>query len=164
MSIQVRSLRSVRHIVALGGVVALLTVLGSSPALGAEAKPFTAVKLCSGLLQTTPLTQTCLITQSSTDLLLGGTVHYQNIVFSPTPPGTTNDHLTSPVLFTAVDPARSTATGQCTFYIAGIKAGTGHCEYWTGTRRLREFHAAMAVGTVTTAAHTYTLTGSYWFG
>jgi hypothetical protein len=163
MSIQVRSLRSLRHIVALGAVVALLTVLGSSPALGAEAKPFTAVKLCSGLLGTVPQTQTCLITESSTDLLLGGTVHYQDIVFSATAPGTTIDHLTSPVLFTAVDAAGSTATGQCTFFIAGINKGTGHCEYWTGTRRLREFHAAMAVGTLP-PAHTFSLTGSYWFG
>jgi hypothetical protein len=162
MSIQVRSLRSLRPIVALGAAIALLTVLGASPAMGAEAKPFTAVKFCSGLLPTTPLTQTCLITESSTNILLGGTVHYQDIVFSATPPGTTIDHLTSPVLFTAIDAARSTATGQCTFYIAGPNAGTGHCEYWTGTRRLREFHATMAVGTV--AAHTYTLTGMYWFG
>jgi hypothetical protein len=163
MPIQARSLRLLRLAVSVASVATLLTVVAGTPALGAEAKAFTAVKLCSGLLPTTPPTQTCLITVSSTELLLGGTVHYNDIVFSPTPPGTTNDHLTSPVTFVAVDPARSTATGQCTFFIAGAKKGTGHCEYWAGTRRLTQFHAAMTVGTLP-AAHTFSLSGTYWFG
>ena len=150
---RVRSLSKLRAIVAVTAAVGVLAVLAASPASAAEAKPFTALKACSGLI--TPTTQTCLITQSSLKILLGGTIHYTAIVFYA-------DHLTSPVTFTAIDKRESTATGQCTFYFAGAAAGTGHCEYWAGTGKLAGFNAAMAVGS-TSSPNVYSLTGTYWF-
>jgi hypothetical protein len=148
-----RTLSKIRPIVAVAAAVGVLAVVAASPASAAEAKPFTALKACSGLI--TPTTQTCLITQSSVKILLGGTIHYTAIVFY-------GDHLTSPVTFTAIDERASTATGQCTFYFAGPAAGTGHCEYWAGTGKLVGFHAAMAVGSTSTA-NVYSLNGTYWF-
>lgn len=147
-----RSLSKIRPLVAAAAAVGVLAVVAALPASAADAKPFTALKACSGLI--TPTTQTCLVTQSSLRILLGGTIHYTAIVFY-------SDHLTSPVTFTAIDARDSTATGRCTFYFAGPAAGTGHCEYWTGTRKLSGFHATMAVGTA--GVNLYSLTGTYWF-
>jgi hypothetical protein len=153
ITFRVRSLSKIRPLVAVAAAVGVLAVVAASPASAAEAKPFTALKACSGLI--TPTTQTCLVTQSSLKILLGGTIHYTAIVFYA-------DHLTSPVTFTAIDRRESTATGQCTFYFAGAASGTGHCEYWSGTGKLAGFHATMAVGT-TTSPNVYSLNGTYWF-
>jgi hypothetical protein len=148
-----RSLSKIRPLVAAAAAVGVLAVVAASPAAAAEARPFTALKACSGLI--TPTTQTCLVTQSSLKILLGGTIHYTAIVFYA-------DRLTSPVTFTAIDRRESTATGRCTFYFAGPAAGTGHCEYWRGTGKLAGFNARMAVGSTTTA-NVYSLKGTYWF-
>lgn len=147
-----RSLSKIRPLVAAAAAVGVLAIVAAAPASAAEARPFTALKACSGLI--TPTTQTCLVTQSSLRILLGGTIHYTAIVFY-------SDHLTSPVTFTAIDERGSTATGRCTFYFGGPAAGTGHCEYWRGTGKLAGFHAAMAVGTA--GANLYSLQGTYWF-
>jgi hypothetical protein len=148
-----RTLSKIRPLVAVAAAIGVLTVVAAAPAAAADARSFTALKACSGLI--TPTTQTCLVTQSSLKILRGGTIHYTAIVFYA-------DHLTSPVTFTAIDKRESTATGRCTFYFAGPAAGTGHCEYWAGTGRLAGFHAMMAVGT-TTSANVYSLKGTYWF-
>lgn len=150
---RVRTLSKIRPLAAVAATIGVLAVVAAAPAAAAEAKSFTALKACSGLI--TPTTQTCLVTQSSLKILRGGTIHYTAIVFYA-------DHLTSPVTFTAIDRRQSTATGQCTFYFAGPAAGTGHCEYWEGTRKLAGFHAMMAVGTTATA-NVYSLNGTYWF-
>ena len=152
-SFRVRSLSKIRPLVAVAATIGVFAVVAALPAAASEARSVSALKACSGLI--TPTTQTCLITQSSLRILRGGTIHYTAIVFFA-------DHLTSPVTFTAIDKRGSTATGRCTFYFAGPAAGTGHCEYWTGTGRLVGFHAAMAVGTTTTP-NVYSLNGTYWF-
>jgi len=160
-------LRSLRLFGAAGSAVALLALVGAPSAFAAETKPFTAVKTCTGPLPTTPLTQTCVINPSTLKILLGGTVHYTDIVFYDSAgvpvPRSSATYMSSPVTFTAVDKRGSTATGQCTFYIAGPKALTGHCEYWRGTGGLAGFHARMAVGTVSLTLKEYSLTGTYWF-
>jgi hypothetical protein len=165
--VQVRFLRSIRNIASVGAAVAVLTVLAASSASAAETKTFSALKTCSGLLATVPLTQTCLISPSSLKILVGGTVHYTDIVFyndtGTAVPRSLATYLSSPVTFTAVDRRESTATGRCTFYIRGSKAGTGHCEYWSGTAKLEGFHAMMAVGTVSAVLKEFSLTGTYWF-
>jgi hypothetical protein len=86
MPIQVRFLRSIRLFVAVATGVALLTVLAASSAVAAETKTFRGQKTCSGLLPTTPPTQTCIINPSSLEILEGATVLYMHIVFLPTPP------------------------------------------------------------------------------
>jgi hypothetical protein len=146
-------LRLIRHLVAVAAVVSLLTLFVPSLAFAAETKPFTGLKQCSGLI--TPTTQTCLITQSSLKILLGATVNYTAIVFFA-------DYLTSPVTLTAVDERGSTAAGQCTFFYGGPMAGTGHCEWWSGTGKLAGFESAWAVGTAA-GLREYSLTGTYSF-
>jgi hypothetical protein len=147
-------LRLIRHLVAVAAVVSLLTVFVPSLAFAAESKPFTGLKQCSGLI--TPTTQTCLLTQSSLKILLGATVNYTAIVFFA-------DYLTSPVTLTAVDKRESTATGQCTFFYGGPTAGTGHCEWWSGTGKLAGFESAWVVGTANAGLMEYSLTGTYSF-
>jgi len=157
--------RSMRAIVAAGAAVALLTVLAATSTMAAELRTFTAVKTCSGPLPTTPVTQTCVINPSSLKILRGGTVHYTDIVFysstgAVVPPSLAT-HISSPVLFTAIDRRHSTASGRCTFFFAGPNAGTGHCEWDGGTGRLEGFHARWLVGTL--GAHTFSLQGTFWF-
>ncbi len=169
MPIQVRFLRSIRLFVAVATGVALLTVLAASSAVAAETKTFRGQKTCSGLLPTTPPTQTCIINPSSLEILEGATVHYTHIVFynnagAVVPPGSPAAiYLSSPVRLTAIDKKGSTAAGQCTFYIAGPKAGTGHCEWVSGTGKLTGFHSNWVVGTVNATAMVYSLKGPYWF-
>jgi hypothetical protein len=165
MHIQVRFLRSMRNLVAVATAGALLLVVAASTAFAAETKTFTAVKTCSGLLATTPLTQTCVINPSTLKILLGGTVHYTDIVFYdsagvPVPPSSAT-YLSSPVLFTAIDERLSTATGRCTFFIAGPSAGTGHCEWWSGTGKLAGFNSTWIIGTL--GPHVYSIDGVYRF-
>jgi hypothetical protein len=166
MSQQHKSLLGrVLQLVAIGTAVALLTVVAASTAFAAETKTFTAVKTCSGLLATTPLTQTCVINPSTLKILLGGTSHYTNIVFYnssgvPVPP-TSATYLSSPMKFTAIDKRHSTATGRCTFFIAGPSAGTGHCEWWSGTGKLTGFNSRWKIGTL--APHVFSIAGTYTF-
>lgn len=136
----------------LGLILALVLAAGlasASHAKAAETKTFTGLKACSGLI--TPTTQTCLVTASSLEILMGATMQYTYIVFYA-------DYLTSPILLTAIDEEESTATGRCTFYFAGH----GLCEFWSGTGKLAGFHATIVVGT-TTSPSVYSLAGTYWF-
>src|ERR1700730_5162301 len=122
MHIQVRLLRSTGNLVAVAAVIALVSVVGASSAFAAETKTFTAVKTCSGLLATTPPTQTCVINPSTLKSLRGGTSHYTDIVFYNSAgvpvPRSSAIYLSSPMLFTATDKRVSTATGRVTFFIA----------------------------------------------
>jgi hypothetical protein len=165
MRIQVRFLRSIRNLIAVAIAVALLSVVAATTAFAAEAKAFTAVKTCSGLLPTTPITQTCVINPSTLKILRGGTSHYINIVFYNSEgvpvPRSSATYLSSPMLFTAIDKRLSTAVGRCTFFIAGPSAKTGHCEWWSGTGRLAGFNSRWAIGTV--GPHVFSIAGTYRF-
>ena len=153
------------EVAAVASAVAMLFVVTASSGLAEETKTFAAVKTCSGLLATIPLTQTCVINPSTLKILRGGTSHYLAIVFynssgTPVPPSSAT-YLSSPMLFTAVDNRHSTATGRCTFFIAGPKAGTGHCEWWSGTHRLAGFESNWVIGTI--GPHAYSINGTYSF-
>jgi len=156
-------MHSLGRLVAVAIGAALLTVLGTSSTLAGESKTLTGVKQCTGIVPGSPATNTCLVTESSLKILRGATFHYTDVVFLPTPPSTTADHFTSPIWLTAIDKRASTATGRCTFYFAGPKASTGHCEFWNGTDKLDGFHALITVGTISKALKEYSLAGTYWF-
>jgi len=157
--------RFVPRFVLLAASVALLTVVATSSAFAAETKTFTAVKTCSGLLPTTPLTQTCVINPSTLKILRGGTSHYTNIVFYNSAGVPVQralaTYLSSPMFFTAIDERASTATGRCTFFIAGPTAGTGHCEWWSGTGKLTGFNSKWVIGTI--APHVFSIAATYEF-
>ena len=148
---QIQVTRSIRTLVAAATGVALLTVLAASSVSAAETKTFTGFKSCS----TVPPPITCVFTVSSLPILRGAAAHY-------TAPVLYSDHLFSPITLVATDKRGSTATGQCTFYFAGPTAGTGHCEYWSGTGKLVGFHAALSVAATQTDS-LYSLAGTYWF-
>jgi hypothetical protein len=158
-------LRRGLQVLSAAGAVALLSIVAATSALAAETKTFTAVKTCSGLLPTTPLTQTCVIDPSTLKILRGGTSHYLDIVFYDSAgvpvPRSSATYLSSPMKFTAIDKRHSTATGRCTFFIAGPKAGTGHCEWWSGTGKLAGFHSNWMIGTL--GPHVYSIAGTYRF-
>jgi hypothetical protein len=165
MHIQVRLLRSTGNLVAVAAVIALVSVVGAASAFAAETKTFTAVKTCSGLLATTPPTQTCVINPSTLKILRGGASHYTDIVFYNSAgvpvPRSSAIYLSSPMLFTATDKRVSTATGRCTFFIAGPSAGTGHCEWWKGTGKLAGFKSRWMIGTI--RPHVFSIAGTYRF-
>ena len=165
MPIEVRAWRSIRDLVGVVAAAVLVSLVAASSAFAAETKTFTAVKTCSGLLATTPLTQTCVINPSGLEILEGGTSHYTNIVFYDTAgvpvPRSSATYLSSPMLFTAIDERLSTATGRCTFFIAGPSAGTGHCEWWSGTGKLAGFNSTWIIGTV--RPHVFSIAGTYRF-
>jgi hypothetical protein len=148
---QIQVVRSVRLFVAAATALALLTFLATSSALAAETKTFTGLKNCG----TFPTPPTCIMTAASLRILRGAVVNYTAPVFYL-------DHLASPVTLRAIDRRGSTATGQCAFYFAGPSAGTGHCEYWSGTGKLAGFHAAISVAATSTTS-VYSLAGTYWF-
>jgi hypothetical protein len=156
---------ALRRLVAAGIAVTFFGAVSATSALASEAKGFTAVKTCSGLLPTTPLTQTCVINPSTLKILRGGTSHYLDIVFYNSAgvpvPRSSATYLSSPMLFTAIDENQSTATGRCTFFIAGPTAGTGHCEWWSGTDRLAGFESSWVIGTI--APHVFSINGTYSF-
>jgi hypothetical protein len=145
MHIQVT--RSIRLLVAAATGIALLTVLAASSVSAAETKTFTGFKDCG----TFPNPPICVFTVSSLPILRGAAAHYTALVFY-------SDHLLSPITLVATDKRGSTATGQCTFYFAG----TGHCEYWSGTGKLVGFHAALSVEATSTSS-LFSLAGTYWF-
>jgi hypothetical protein len=150
-------------VVAVAVAVALLLVVAATSAIASETKTFTGVKTCSGLIPPALNTQTCVVNPSTLKILLGGTSHYLNIVFydsSGVPvPRTQATYLSSPMLFTAIDHRQSTATGRCTFFIAGPSVGTGHCEWWSGTGKLRGFNSEWKIGTI--ALHVFSIKGTY---
>lgn len=165
MHTQIRPWRSVRDLGAVVTAAALLSVVAATSAFAAEAKTFNAVKTCSGLLATTPPTQTCVIDPSTLEILQGGTSHYTDVMFYNSAgvpaPRSSATYLSSPMLFTAVDERQSTATGRCTFFIAGPSAGTGHCEWWSGTGKLAGFNSTWIIGTV--RPHVFSIAGTYRF-
>ena len=148
---QIQVTRLIRVLVAAATGVALLTVLATSSASAAETKSFTGFKDCG----TFPNPPICVFTVSSLKILRGAAAHY-------TAPVLYSDHLASPITLVATDKRGSTATGQCTFYFAGPTAGTGHCEYWSGTGKLVGFHAALSVAATSTPS-LFSLAGTYWF-
>jgi hypothetical protein len=158
-------LRRGLEVVAVASAVALLLVVAATSAFASETKTFTAVKTCSGLIPPTFNTQTCVINPSTLKILRGGTSHYLNIVFYDSTgvpvPRTSATYLSSPMLFTAIDHRQSTATGRCTFFIAGLTAGTGHCEWWSGTGKLTGFNSEWKIGTI--ALHVFSINGAYSF-
>ena len=152
-------------VVAVAGAVALLLVVAATSALASETKTFTGVKSCSGLIPPALNTQTCVINPSTLKILRGGTSHYLHIVFYNSAgvpvPRASATYLSSPMLFTAIDHNKSTATGRCTFFIAGPTAGTGHCEWWRGTGKLRGFNSEWKIGTI--SLHVFSINGTYSF-
>ena len=154
----VHLLRSIRLVVAVAFAVALLAVLGSSPALGAEAKAFTGEKNCSTAVTVSPPAPGgyCVITQSSLKILRGAKVYYTDATVVA-------GVLMSPVTLRATDERKSTATGQCTYYRATLyPPGHGLCTYSSGTGKLAGFHANVVVGPPTSPG-VFSLTGTYWF-
>src|SRR6202049_1782088 len=150
--------RSIRLVVAVAFAVALLAVLGSSPALGAEAKTFTGQKNCSTAVTISPPAPGgyCLITQSSLKILRGASVYYTDATVVA-------GVLTSRVTLRATDEKESTATGQCTYYRPALyPPGHGLCTYSSGTGKLAGFHAHVVVGPPTSPG-VFSLTGTYWF-
>jgi len=159
------SWRGVRRFVTAGIALAFFCAVGATSVIAAETKSLTGVKTCSGLLPTTPFTQTCVINPSTLKILRGGTSHYLDIVFYNSAgvpvPRSSATYLSSPMLFTAIDENQSTATGRCTFFIGGPTAGTGHCEWWSGTDRLAGFESNWVIGTI--APHVFSINGTYSF-
>jgi hypothetical protein len=142
---------SLRRFLAVAAAVALITVLAGSSAVASETKTFNGVKDCGPTFPNPPL---CVFVQSSLKVLRGASAHYTAIQgFS--------DHIYSPITITATDKKNSTATGQCTFFFGGANAGTGHCEYWSGTGKLAGFHAMFKIATV--GPHLFSVTGPYGF-
>jgi hypothetical protein len=140
--------------------VALLMVLSTS-AVAAETKIFTGEKSCGAPVVTISPPKPggyCLITQSSYKILLDAKVYYTAAVVA-------GGVLTSPVTLRAVDKRASTATGQCTFYLAtSTTPAHGLCTYSSGTGRLAGFHATYVVESpASPGIRVYPLTGTYWF-
>ncbi len=158
-------LRRVLELIAVATGIVLLSVVAATSTFAEETKTFTAVKTCSGLLPTTPPTQTCVINPSTLKILLGATGHYNNIVFYDSAgvpvPRASATYLSSPMTFTAIDERQSTATGRCTFFLMGPKASTGHCEWWSGTGKLTGFNSVWVIGTI--RAHLFSIAGTYEF-
>jgi hypothetical protein len=141
-------MRSLRHVVAVGAVVAILTVLASSTAMGSHPKSIYAEKDCANLATT----QSCVVSFSTLRTLRGADWHYQDLSRLALEPG-------SPMLLTTADTngiRPGTATGVCHFV-----APAGHCEWSGGTGSLRGFHANFVVGIV--GPGLLSLTGTYWF-
>jgi hypothetical protein len=141
--------------------IASLTLLAASSALGAETKTFTGEKSCGAPVVTISPPAPggyCLITQSSYKILLGAKVYYTAAVVA-------NGVLTSPVTLVATDERVSTATGQCTFYLATpTTPAHGLCTYSSGTGKLAGFHAMYVVEPpASPGVRVYPLTGTYWF-
>jgi hypothetical protein len=158
-------LARLRHSVAVTTAVATaafsLTLVAASSASGAETKTFTREKSCGAPVVTISPPKPggyCLITQSSYKILLGAKVYYTAAVVS-------NGVLTSPVTLVATDERVSTATGQCTFYLATpTTPAHGLCTYSSGTGKLDGFHATVVVEPPTIpSVRVYPLTGTYWF-
>jgi hypothetical protein len=165
MSIRVRLLCSIRPVVALVSVVALLVVLAASPASAAETKTFTGVKGCKAPYSSfTPPAQGgyCLIFESSLRILEGAKVYYWDAHVTSVNGGLV---LNSPVILRAVDERGSTAMGHCTYYFATATApGHGVCDYSGGTEKLDGFHAHVVVGAPTfIGSGIFPLLGTYWF-
>jgi len=140
--------------------VALLMVFSTS-VLAAETKTFTGEKSCGAPVVTISPPKPggyCLITQSSYKILLDAKVYYTAAVVA-------GGVLTSPVTLRAVDHRASTATGQCTFYLATSTAPAhGVCTYSSGTGKLAGFHATYVVEPpANPGIRVYPLTGTYWF-
>jgi hypothetical protein len=141
--------------------IASLTLLAASSALGAETKTFTGEKSCGAPVVTISPPAPggyCLITQSSYKILLGAKVYYTAAVVA-------GGVLTSPVTLVATDERVSTATGQCTFYLATpTTPAHGLCTYSSGTGKLAGFHAMYVVEPpASPGVRVYPLTGTYWF-
>ena len=165
MSVRVRLLRSLRLVVALGSVVALLGVLAASPASAAETKTFTGWKGCKAPYSTaTPPAAGgyCQIFESSLKILEGANVYYWDAHVTTENGGLV---LRSPVRLQATDERASTATGSCTYFFAvGTTPGHGLCVYTGGTDKLAGFHANVEVGAATfIGSGVFPLLGTYWF-
>jgi hypothetical protein len=145
-------------ITTLTALMLVVTVLAASSASAAETKTFTGQKNCSTAVTISPPAPGgyCLITQSSLKILLGAKVYY-------TDAKVVAGVLTSPVTLKAIDKRGSTATGQCTYYIAAFfPPGHGLCTYSSGTGKLAGFHARLVVGPPTSPG-VFSLRGMYWF-
>jgi hypothetical protein len=146
---------------AVATAIASLTLLAASSALGAETKTFTGEKSCGAPVVTISPPAPggyCLITQSSYKILLGAKIYYTAAVVA-------GGVLTSPVTLVAIDERGSTATGQCTFYLATpTTPAHGLCTYSSGTGKLEGFHATYVVEPpASPGVRVYPLTGTYWF-
>jgi hypothetical protein len=146
---------------AVATAIASLTLLAASSALGAQTKTFTGEKSCGAPVVTISPPKPggyCLITQSSYKILLGAKVYYTAAVVA-------GGVLRSPVTLVAIDERESTATGQCTFYLATpTTPAHGLCAYSSGTGKLAGFHATYVVEPpASPGVRVYPLTGTYWF-
>jgi len=157
MQARLRHYLAVTTAVAMG--IASLTLLAASSAVADETKTFTGEKSCGAPVVTISPPNPggyCLITQSSYKILLGAKVYY-------TDAHVVSGILTSPVTLRAIDQRESTATGQCTFYLATpTTPAHGVCTYSSGTGKLAGFHATYVVEPPT-GVRVYPLTGTYWF-
>lgn len=145
-------------ITALTALTLVVTVLATSTASAAETKTFTGQKNCSTAVTISPPAPGgyCLITQSSLKILLDAKVYYTDATVAA-------GVLTSPVTLRAIDERGSTATGQCTYYMAAVyPPGHGLCTYSSGTGKLAGFHANLVVGPPISPG-VFSLTGMYWF-
>ena len=142
------TMRSFRRVLAVAAAVAMITILAGSTALGSERKTFIGVKDCVNF------PPVCVFTEANLKVLRGASAYYTAIQDF-------GDHIYSPITIKATDRKHSTATGQCTFYYAGPKGGTGHCEYWSGTAKLAGFHAMFQIQATTGSL--FSVKGPYWF-
>src|SRR4030088_3585056 len=113
------TMRSLPRVLAVAAAVAMITILAGSTALGSERKTFIGVKDCVNF------PPVCVFTEANLKVLRGASAYYTAIQDF-------GDHIYSPITIKATDRKHSTATGQCTFYYAGPKGGTGHCETGAG--------------------------------
>jgi hypothetical protein len=166
-------MRSIRHfgrrLAAVSAAAALLTVLASSSAFASEARTFTGVKECkppASLITPPAPGGYCVITESSLRILEDAKVYYTNATVVPTlVGGLLTNVLNSPVTLRATDKRMSTATGHCTYYYANATTpGHGLCVFWSGTGKLRGFHANEMVGAATfPGSGVFPITATYWF-
>lgn len=149
-------MQSIRHNVVrsigFATAVALFTVLGAVTVSASEPKGFTGQKVCHPPLVPTGY---CVITSSSLEILEGATIYLTNDTLIA-------GVLDSPVTLVATDRRGSTATGHCTYHLpTSTTPGHGHCTYWSGTGKLKGFHANEVSGPPTPQG--VSMTGTYWF-
>ena len=150
----------VARVLAFVAAAALVTVLGVPTAFASEAKTFTGQKICKPPvvpIQFMPPKPGgyCVVTASTLEILEGAKIYLTNATLI-------GGVLDSPATLVVTDRRASTATGHCTYYFpTPTTAGHGLCAYWSGTGKLKGFHANEVSGPPTPLG--VSMTGTYWF-
>jgi hypothetical protein len=150
----------VARVTAFVAAAALFTVVGASTAFASEVKTFTGQKICKPPVVPVQFMPPkpggyCVVTASSLEILEGAKIYLTNATLIA-------GVLDSPVTLQATDRRGSTATGHCTYYFpTSTTPGHGLCTYWSGTGKLRGFHASEVSGPPTSIG--VSMTGTYWF-